>query len=64
MAHGMAGAIYSARAEDFSDDITPAQADSIYEQCLIDSRRMICDPDYERIFGGDDDGDGLVLDPA
>jgi hypothetical protein len=50
MAHAMADVIYSARAEDFSDYITQAQADRIYEQCLIDSRRMICDPDYERIF--------------
>jgi hypothetical protein len=49
-AHGMAAAIYSARADDFSDDITQEQADRVWEQCLIDSRRMLCDEDYARIF--------------
>jgi hypothetical protein len=50
MAHAMADAIYSARAEDFSDHITEAQADRIYEQCLIDSRRMLRDGEYAAIF--------------
>jgi hypothetical protein len=50
MAHAMADAIYSARGEDFSDHITEAQADRIYEQCLIDSRRMLCDGEYADIF--------------
>lgn len=54
MAHDMAAAIYSARAaEYFSDDITQEQVDRIFEQALIDSRRMLCDQDYARIFEGD-----------
>jgi hypothetical protein len=50
LAHGMADAIYGAMAEHFRDDITQEQADRAYEQALIDSRRMICDEDYLRIF--------------
>jgi hypothetical protein len=42
MAHAMADVI--------CDHITQAQADRIYEQCLIDSRRMICDGEYAAIF--------------
>jgi hypothetical protein len=49
-AHAMAGAIYGAKAEYFSESITQEQADKVYEQCLIDSRHMLCDPDYERMF--------------
>jgi hypothetical protein len=48
----MADAIYGAMAEHFGDDITQEQADVVYEQCLIDSRRVICDEDYTRIFNG------------
>jgi hypothetical protein len=51
MAHIMADEIYSAAAEYyFSDKITKEQADRIWEQYLIDARRMLCDEDYMRIF--------------
>jgi hypothetical protein len=50
MARAMADAIYSACAEHFTDDITQEQADRVYEQCLIDSRRMLRDEDYAPIF--------------
>jgi hypothetical protein len=51
LAHTMADVIYSPRADDFfSDDITQEQADRVWEQCLIDARRMLCDEDYARIF--------------
>jgi hypothetical protein len=50
MARTMADAIYSARADYFRDDITKQQADRVWEQCLIDSRRMLCDGDYMSIF--------------
>jgi hypothetical protein len=53
MAHSMADTIYSAMVDDFSDDTTKEQADRIYEQCLIDSRRMLCDGDYADIFEED-----------
>jgi len=42
----MAEAIYDARADDFSDDITEAEAEYVFQQALVDSRRMLCDPDY------------------
>jgi hypothetical protein len=50
MAWVMAEAIYDSRADDFSDDITEAECDHVFEQCLIDCRRMMCDPDYVRMF--------------
>ena len=50
MAHAMADAIYCACVDDFRDDITKEQADRVWEQCLIDARRMVCDKDYARIF--------------
>jgi DNA-binding GntR family transcriptional regulator len=50
MAHRMADAIYSACAERFADDITQEEADRVYEQCLADSRRMICDQEYDAMI--------------
>ena len=52
MAWYMAGAIYSAYSDHFSPDITKEECDYVWEQCLVDSRRMICDNDYERMFTG------------
>ena len=49
MAWSMAEAIYGARADDFSDDITEAEAEYVFQQALVDSRRMICDPEYDRL---------------
>ena len=49
MAWSMADASYDARADDFSDDITEAEAEYVFQQALVDSRRMMCDPDYERL---------------
>lgn len=48
----MASAIYSAKADDFSNNITKEQADREWEQSLIDSRRMLCDEGYMRLFMG------------
>jgi hypothetical protein len=50
LAKAMADASYSAVAEQFGDDITQEEADLVWEQCLIDARRMLCDRDYARIF--------------
>ena len=51
MAHAMADVICGAMAEEnFSDNITKEQANRVWEQCLIDARRMLCDEDYMRIF--------------
>jgi hypothetical protein len=47
MAQGCADAIYSACVERFCDDITKEEADHVWEQCLIDSRRMVCEPEYQ-----------------
>jgi hypothetical protein len=50
MAHMMADSVYSCFWVDyFSDDITKEQADRVWEQCLIDARRMLCDEDYARM---------------
>jgi hypothetical protein len=53
LADGMACAIYSAAADEFGDDTTQIEADQVFEQFLVDARRMLCDPDYSRLFGGD-----------
>lgn len=50
MAHSMADVIYCACADNFTDDITKEEADRVWEQCLIDARRMIYEPEYEDIF--------------
>ena len=50
MAHAMADASYSACTDGFADDITKEEADQVWEQCLIDARRMICEPEYEDMF--------------
>jgi len=53
MAESMADAIYCARKDHFCADITEEEVDYVWEQCLIDSRRMICEPEYETIFAGE-----------
>jgi hypothetical protein len=50
MAHAMADMICGACADRFCDDITKEEADRVWEQCLTDSRRMICELEYEDIF--------------
>ena len=50
LAHSMADVIYSVYAERFANDITQEEADRVYDQCLVDSRRMVCDEEYLTIF--------------
>ena len=50
MAHGMASGMYGACAERFANDISEAEAEAVFEQCLTDARRMICEPEYAEIF--------------
>jgi hypothetical protein len=49
-AYDMADEIYYACVPYFPADITMKEMDRAWEQALIDSRRMICDPEYFRIF--------------
>jgi hypothetical protein len=46
LARSMADAIYSAKLEEIDGDLTTEQDDALYEQCLVDSRRMLLDPEY------------------
>jgi hypothetical protein len=50
MAHGMADIVYGAYMEKAADDITKEEADRVWEQCVTDARRMICEPEYMDIF--------------
>jgi hypothetical protein len=50
MAHSMADWSYGACTDYFTEDTTKEQADRVWDQCLIDARRMLCDEDYARIF--------------
>jgi hypothetical protein len=47
MAEGMAAASYGAACA--AKGVVEGD-EMIYEQCLVDARRMICDRDYERLF--------------
>ena len=49
-AHSMAEAVYCAYVDHFSPDITEDEAEYVWQQCLIDMRRMLCDPDYESMI--------------
>ena len=51
----MAGMTYGAYAAEFDDSTTQAKANRVYEQCLVDARRMLCDQDYMHLFDGGDD---------
>src|SRR5437764_1058263 len=50
LARAMADASYSACVDRFAADITQAEADRVYEQCLADARRMLCEPEYNDLF--------------
>jgi hypothetical protein len=43
----LASITYNAYAEHFSPDITEEECDQVFEQALVDMRRVLCDPDYE-----------------
>jgi hypothetical protein len=43
---------YNAHAECFTDATTEEHADLVYEQCLIDARRMVVDEEYYRMIIG------------
>jgi hypothetical protein len=50
MAQLMADSVFAAATSEFADGITAEQADRVWEQALVDCRRMLCDEDYLRIF--------------
>jgi|GEM_PF-4023706 len=55
-ARSMADTIYGSAADEALIDggghITVAQGVEIYNQALVDARRMILDPEYARLFTG------------
>jgi hypothetical protein len=50
LAQEMASFTWPWAAARFCADITEQEADRVFEQILIDARRMICDPEYDAIF--------------
>jgi hypothetical protein len=50
LAQEMAEWSYTWARARFCADITEQEVDCVWEQCLIDARRMICEPEYEDIF--------------
>jgi hypothetical protein len=52
VARDMADVNYHAHAECFTDRTTKEVADRVYEQCLIDARRMVVDKEYYRLILG------------
>ena len=53
LAELMASAIFGAIRNEHADDPT-FNPDVAFEQCLVDARRMILDPNYALLFGGTD----------
>ena len=53
MAQMMADGIYSyIVSKQFTDDTPEATANYAYFQAVVDSRRMLADPEYAHLFGG------------
>ena len=51
LARSMAAAICSAKLDEIDGDLTPEQANALWEQCLVDSRRILLDPEYLALWG-------------
>jgi hypothetical protein len=46
----MADSIYSAMLDEIDGELTTEQDDALYEQCLVNSRRMLLDPEYATLI--------------
>src|SRR6478672_8232243 len=46
LARSMADSIYSAKLDGIDGDLTPEQDERLYQQCLVDARRMLLNPNY------------------
>lgn len=53
MADAMAGSVIDTVAAAHADDPRFFDPEKVFEECLVDARRMVCEPDYGRLFGGD-----------
>jgi hypothetical protein len=50
-ARTMADVTFGAACDDLDDAVTAALADALYDQCLIDARRMQMDERYAQLIG-------------
>jgi hypothetical protein len=50
LARCMADSIYSAMLDEIDGELTTEQDDALYEQCLVNSRRMLLDPEYATLI--------------
>jgi hypothetical protein len=50
LARSMADSICSAKLDGIDGDLTPEQDEKEYQQCLVDARRMLLDPNYMALF--------------
>lgn len=48
----VADAIYSAALDAIDGELTTEQDDALYQQCLVNSRRMLLDPEYAALIEG------------
>jgi len=51
LARGMADIVFGAVTEKYADE-PGFDSEKAFHQCLVDARRMVCEPDYERLFDG------------
>jgi hypothetical protein len=50
LARSMADSVYSAKLDEIDSDLAPEQDEKLYQQCLVDARRMLLDPNYMALF--------------
>ena len=50
LARSMADSVYSAKLDEIDSDLAPEQDERLYQQCLVDARRMLLDPNYMALF--------------
>jgi hypothetical protein len=52
LARSMADVVYGAKLDEIDGELTPEQDETLYQQCLVDMRRMLLDPEYGALFCG------------
>jgi len=49
LARSMADAVYCAKLDEIDGDLTTEQDETLYQQCLVDMRRVLLDPEYDAL---------------
>ena len=49
LARSMGDAVYCAKLDEIDGDLTTEQDETLYQQCLVDMRRVLLDPEYDAL---------------